>query len=38
MIYVYFENYMKPINTLCGKNAYYLNVAAGGGPTLITVL
>jgi hypothetical protein len=30
IIAVYSENHMKPINTLCGKNAELLTVKAGG--------
>jgi hypothetical protein len=30
IIAVYYENHMKPINTLCGQNTELLNVKAGG--------
>jgi hypothetical protein len=30
IIVVYSENHIKHINTMCGKNAEFLNVKAGG--------
>jgi hypothetical protein len=30
IIAVYFENHMKPINTLCGQNEDFVNVQAYG--------
>jgi hypothetical protein len=38
MIDVSFDNYTKPINTLCRETVQYLNDQAGGGPTLTTLL
>jgi hypothetical protein len=35
IIAFYYENHMKPINTLCGKNADLLIIKAGGTYTYL---